>query len=67
LNLIQLTIKDDGKGFTSPDTFHNLTQQGHFGLASMRERVVLIGGEWDLKAEPGKSTRVQVTLPRGGN
>ena len=33
----------------------------------MRERVVLIGGEWDLKAEPGKGTRVQVTLPRGGN
>jgi signal transduction histidine kinase len=58
-----MTIADDGTGFKPPDTLHGLTSQSHFGLAGMRERVGLIGGEWSLKSAPGKGTTVSVTWP----
>lgn len=58
---LEMSIEDDGKGFAPPDTLHGLTSQNHFGLAGMRERVELIGGEWSLKAIPGSGTTVCVT------
>ena len=61
--LLTLTIRDDGAGFALPDTFRGLTQEGHFGLVGMRERVNLIGGKWALDSSPGKGTTVEVTLP----
>ena len=47
---LSMTIEDDGMGFDTPDTLHGLIAQSHFGLAGMRERVELIGGEWALKS-----------------
>jgi signal transduction histidine kinase len=40
---------------------HGLTAQSHFGLAGMRERIGLIGGEWSLKSRPGAGTTVSVS------
>ncbi|MBN1428943.1 MAG: hypothetical protein JXB07_11205 [Anaerolineae bacterium] len=56
-----MTIQDDGRGFDPPDTLHKLTAQEHFGLAGMKERVELIGGQWSLRSVPGKGTIVCVT------
>jgi signal transduction histidine kinase len=56
-----MTITDDGTGFKPPDTLHGLTSQSHFGLAGMRERVGLIGGEWSLKSAPGKGTTISIS------
>ena len=40
---------------------------GHLGLAGMRERVELAGGEFSIDASPGRGTRVQAWVPvRGG-
>lgn len=55
-----MTIEDDGTGFNAPDTLHGLTQQSHYGLAGMRERMDLIGGTWSIKSAPGKGTIVRV-------
>ncbi len=55
-----MTIEDDGTGFNAPDTLHGLTQQSHYGLAGMRERMDLIGGSWSIKSAPGKGTIVRV-------
>jgi signal transduction histidine kinase len=59
-NLI-MRIQDDGRGFETPNTLHGLTSQNHFGLAGMRERVELIGGQWRLDSAPGEGTTVTVT------
>ena len=62
-NELQLEIKDDGKGFSlaaSPDL---LTQEGHFGLVGMRERILLLGGKLDVASEPGHGTRVSARFP----
>jgi len=55
-----LTVHDDGRGFTVPTAFHELTTDGHFGLVGMQERVDLIGGEWMVDSSPGCGTTVRV-------
>jgi len=60
-NQPSMTIQDDGIGFDTPVTLHGLTAKNHFGLAGMRERVDLIGGEWSLKSVPGRGTIIHVT------
>lgn len=60
---LQLELIDNGAGFAVPDTFRDLTQNGHFGLVGMRERVNLIGGKWDLTSTPGQGTCITVNLP----
>ena len=53
---LRLTICDDGQGF-EPSTS---TSPGHFGLAAMRERAALIGGQWRLQSAPGQGTTITV-------
>lgn len=58
-DLLDLAVQDDGCGFT-PAAIEDLTGQGHFGLAGIRERAALIGGEWRLESSPGQGTTVRV-------
>jgi signal transduction histidine kinase len=60
---VTMRVTDDGRGFegTAPLGAHEI---GHIGLASMRERAELIGG--DLRIESSaKGTEVRVTVPLG--
>jgi len=59
-NHLTMMIRDNAVGFTMPDTLHGLTEKNHFGVAGMRERVDLIGGEWSLNSAPGEGTMVSV-------
>ena len=54
-------IEDDGPGFT-PDTSERLMREGHLGLASMRERAHLFGGELTVTSAPGKGTHISLRL-----
>ena len=56
-----LTIQDDGRSFAIPTILHELTDQGHFGLVGMQERVNAIGGTLMLESVPGQGTIVSVT------
>jgi signal transduction histidine kinase len=60
---LSLTVRDDGRGFAVPAAFRSLTEQGHFGLAGMQERVNLIGGTLTLEAAPGRGTTMCVVWP----
>src|SRR5829696_1024495 len=53
-----LRVADDGSGF---DTSRN--PGGGFGLQSMRERLVRLGGHVDVESAPGKGTRVECVCP----
>ena len=58
---IQLTIKDDGKGFeihAAPSG-----RRHGFGLLLMSIAVHDAGGTVEIDSEPGQGTRVSVTLP----
>jgi signal transduction histidine kinase len=61
-NLVALTIKDNGQGFV--DKRPKTASEG-FGLSSMRERAIRIGGSMDISSAPRRGTevRVRVLLP----
>jgi signal transduction histidine kinase len=63
---LSLTVQDDGQGFAVPATLRSLTEQGHFGLVGMQERVNLIGGTLRLESTPGRGTRMSVSWPGAG-
>lgn len=54
---IQLCVSDDGRGF-DPDA----PPRG-MGLIGMRERVMSVGGEFDLHTARGKGTTICVSIP----
>jgi len=56
---IQLTISDDGKGF-SPSA-----PRSGFGLDSIRRRVESVGGEFSIESSRGHGSKFSVTLPQG--
>jgi PAS domain S-box-containing protein len=60
---IRITVKDNGKGFDLPSSVGDLTRSGKLGLAGMRERARLLGGDIKIESEPGKGTSITVEAP----
>jgi len=59
---IELTVRDDGRGFDPSDRAAALLD-GHIGLASSEQRVLAAGGTVVVTSAPGAGTTVRVTLP----
>ena len=55
---LTLTVADDGRGFDP-----SRGSGGGFGLQSMRERLVKLGGRINVESEPGGGTRVSAVCP----
>jgi signal transduction histidine kinase len=62
---VVLTVADDGSGFEAPDDPEQLAGVGSFGLAGMRERAKLAGGDLSVESEPGDGTVISVWVPAG--
>jgi signal transduction histidine kinase len=60
-HLLQLTIRDNGKGF-SPEQQHELIHHSHhsFGLIGMRERARLIGATFTITSSSGQGCTVEL-------
>jgi PAS domain S-box-containing protein len=56
---ILLKIEDNGKGFDIRGTGEKKT----LGLLGMKERALMMGGEFRIESEPGKGTTLFVTVP----
>ena len=59
---LALNVEDDGRGFDP----NGLTEQEELGLAGMRERAYLIGGDLLITSVIDKGTSVQMILPLEG-
>jgi signal transduction histidine kinase len=59
---LRVQIQDSGRGF---ETVTMLTSRQRAGLAGMRERAALLGGQLQVDSAPGTGTQVIVTLPIG--
>jgi two-component system sensor histidine kinase UhpB len=55
-----LTVRDNGRGITDNERSNPTS----LGLLGMRERVALIGGEFNIEGSPGKGTTLTVAIPR---
>jgi signal transduction histidine kinase len=58
--MLRLRVEDDGVGFHVEQA---LEKRGSFGMAGMKERVALAGGEFQVESRPGHGTRVTISLP----
>src|SRR5215208_328945 len=54
---IELTVTDDGNGFSFDQATRGL------GIGGMRERALLVGGDLDVESRPGIGTRVRLRVP----
>jgi len=63
----QLTVEDDGRGFPFTGRLSQ-TEMEEIGKGPMiiKERVRLIAGELTVESNPGQGSRLEVTVPRGG-
>lgn len=62
---LELVVVDDGGGLRGVDPL-GPTEPGHIGVASMRERTELLGGELTIASTPaGTTVRVHTPLPGG--
>jgi signal transduction histidine kinase len=59
-NRVEATVEDDGHGF---ELGGRATSAGGVGLASMKERTRLLGGNLNLTSVTDEGTRVEVFLP----
>jgi signal transduction histidine kinase len=60
LGRIDLSVRDDGSGFTPGAEVG--PEQGHFGLTGMRERIERLGGTFTLDTAPGRGTTVRAQV-----
>jgi PAS domain S-box-containing protein len=56
---ILLEIEDNGKGFDS----NSIGDKKTLGLLGMKERTLMMGGEFRMESQPGKGTTLFVTVP----
>jgi PAS domain S-box-containing protein len=60
VDVIRLTIEDDGKGFSNGAIYD---QSLHHGLVNMRERAEILGGTFTIESDPSRGTLIIVETP----
>jgi len=63
--MLRLVVQDDGLGFDPDHPPAGQTGERGFGLLSLRERAVSVGGSVSVKSAPGKGTAIEVQIPFG--
>ena len=58
----RLRVRDDGKGI-APEVLDEQGCVGHWGLAGMRERAELIGGQLEIWSQQDSGTQVELSIP----
>jgi signal transduction histidine kinase len=59
---LRVEVEDDGQGFETARA-RDYLRSGRVGLASMRERVELASGTFNLRSSPGRGTVVTALIP----
>jgi PAS domain S-box-containing protein len=60
---ISFSVEDNGKGFDLSEIMtRNSTEKG-LGLATLKERVRMLGGSLNLRSKEGRGTRISFSIP----
>jgi PAS domain S-box-containing protein len=62
-NNILLQVTDDGCGFDVQKTLNGAQSLIGYGIHSMRERVEICNGTFDIQSAAGKGTRIDISIP----
>jgi PAS domain S-box-containing protein len=60
---LHITVSDQGVGF-DPVLIETQTDQIGWGLFSIRERLTLLGGRFEVESAPGRGSKFVLTVPR---
>lgn len=60
-DLLRVAIEDDGRGFDCK--IIEKMRPECFGLSGMRERLMLVGGDFAVESAPGQGTTIYASLP----
>jgi PAS domain S-box-containing protein len=65
-DMLCISVSDEGIGF-DPAALLDRTKAGHagWGLFSIRERLLLLGGRFEIASAPGRGTRFRLIAPKG--
>jgi signal transduction histidine kinase len=55
---LTMRVKDNGKGISE----EAISDKKSLGLLGMRERILLLGGKFQIKGLPGKGTEIEVII-----
>ncbi|MEJ2740032.1 MAG: ATP-binding protein [Dehalococcoidia bacterium] len=58
-NIVELSIRDNGKGFSLENT------EWGYGVSTMQDYAEMMGGNFTINSKPGKGTEVKATLDIG--
>lgn len=59
---LELTVEDDGTGFSLPNSPTDLAKSGHFGLLGLYERAEMAGARVELQSAPGQGTKLTLFI-----
>jgi signal transduction histidine kinase len=59
---LRLVIADDGPGFDGTAVLDRAANDGHLGIAGMRERIAALGGRVDVQSAAGTGVRIEIAL-----
>lgn len=62
---VRVVVIDEGVGFDPASRPSDDGEAGGFGLFSVQERLQLLGGTMTIDSQPGRGTRVTLTVPAG--
>ena len=65
IDLLRVTITDNGVGFDMEKVLRDPEKWDHFGIKGILERARLVGGEGRVESKPGKGTKLTVEVPLG--
>lgn len=63
LQMVKITIHDNGRGFQMDTLQSKMTGGSHFGLLGMRERVELLEGRFEIESSPDAGTKITMLIP----
>ena len=59
----EIAVRDDGVGFDVAQALRQDVRRLSFGLINMRERMSALGGTLWLRSQPGRGTRILISVP----
>lgn len=60
---VKLTVEDNGKGFSPPQSLDELAGKRHYGLLGIQERVQSLEGTVNIHSQPGQGASISIDLP----
>jgi PAS domain S-box-containing protein len=61
---IKIVVSDKGKGFDACGLQLPRGNEGGLGLFSIRERIGIVGGSFEMESDPGKGSRFTLIVPQ---